>query len=121
MGNFVTNSQTNGCAMILLRPWLLFLCGLFCITSAYTQEKVTFSTKSKKALQYYVDSEPYYLRRQYWQAIELLEKALNKDEEFTEAQMRIATCYRLTAQLEAAAIHYNLALDLGLNQSAAAS
>ena len=54
-----------------------------------------YSTKSKKAIKLYEDSEHYMARRQYIEVINILNLALEKDVKFTEAHLRIAFCYKI--------------------------
>jgi len=60
--------------------------------TSVAQQKA-YTTKSKKAIAYYEASEDFYIRRQYGQAVELLQKALDKDEEFAEAHLRMMRIY----------------------------
>ncbi len=45
----------------------------------------SYSVKNKKAIRYYQESENYFIRRQYGQAIQLLQEAIDKAPEFIEA------------------------------------
>ena len=117
MGNFFTNSQIHG---FTLKIWVKYLAvagiWMFVVSPGSAQKQAKFTTQSKKALEYYIASEPLYLRRQYWQAIELLDKALRKDQNFVEAHMRIGTCYRKINDLDKAAFHYNHALNANVDK-----
>jgi len=122
MGNFFTNSQIHG---FTLKNWVKYLAvvgiWMFVVSSGSAQKQPKFTTQSKKALEYYIASEPLYLRRQYWQAIELLDKALRKDQNFVEAHMRIGTCYRKINDLDKAAFHYNHALNANVDKALTAA
>ena len=51
------------------------------------------STKSKKAIEYYANGDQYYVRRDYYSAIEWFEKAIKKDDDFIEAWFRIGSSH----------------------------
>ena len=51
------------------------------------------STKSKKAIEYYSNGDQYYVRRDYYSAIEWFEKAIKKDDKFIEAWFRIGSSH----------------------------
>lgn len=73
----------------------IVIIGLFSAISSFAQQK-TYTSDSKKAIAYYEESENFYIRRQYGQAVELLQKALDKDENFAEAHMRMMRIYSTT-------------------------
>lgn len=75
---------------------------LFTVCSGRAQ---SYSTKSKKAIGFYEESEPYMASRRYGEAISLLTQALVKDPEFIEAHLRIAFCYKLINNIEAQKFH----------------
>ena len=60
------------------------------------------STKSKKAKEYYLASDNFRVRGQLDQAIDLLKKAIDKDEKFEEAYFRLALTYRSASNLKSA-------------------
>jgi len=70
------------------------------------------STKSKKAVAYYQEADNYRVRRQYDQAILLLEDAIKKDDEFIEAYQRLAGIYHVLDKLELAEKYYQTSLNL---------
>jgi OmpA-OmpF porin, OOP family len=51
------------------------------------------SSKSKKAIELYTEADNYRVRRQYAEAVALLEEAINKDEGFVEAYYRLGIIY----------------------------
>jgi outer membrane protein OmpA-like peptidoglycan-associated protein/tetratricopeptide (TPR) repeat protein len=70
-----------------------------------------YSTKSKKAIKLYEESEHYMARRQYIEVINILNLALERDNEFTEAHLRIAFCYKLLNNVEAQKSHLEEVLE----------
>src|SRR5690348_13922955 len=52
------------------------------------------STKNKKAIDAYVQADNYRVRGQYKEAISLLKIAIDKDEEFFEAYLRLGVTYK---------------------------
>ena len=51
------------------------------------------STKSKKAIELYTEADNYRVRGQFDQAIDLLNLAIAKDDEFVEAYYRLGLVY----------------------------
>jgi len=86
--------------------------GLFVITSVKLYSQVNLHTKSKKAIDYYVQADNYRVRGHYDIAIELLEKAIQKDDQFSEAYSRMALVYRMANNLTLCEQYYLKALDL---------
>ena len=66
----------------------------------------SYTSKSKKAIQYYEDAFSFFLRRQYGQALELLEYCLKKDPTFTEAHLQTAKIYEALSDIAQAEYHY---------------
>jgi len=66
----------------------------------------SYTSKSKKAIEYYEDAFSFYLRRQYGQALELLDYTLNKDPAFTEAHLLAAKIYEALTDAARAEYHY---------------
>lgn len=67
---------------------------LMMATSVFAQNVHTYTSRSKKAIKFYEESTNYYVRRQYGQAIELLDKALDKDKKFAEAHFMLSKIYQ---------------------------
>lgn len=67
----------------------------------------SYTSKSKKAIEYYEDAFSFFLRKQYGQALELLEYSLKKDPAFSEAHLQTAKIYEALADLARAKYHYN--------------
>jgi outer membrane protein OmpA-like peptidoglycan-associated protein len=53
----------------------------------------TLCTKNKKAIELYVEADNYRVRRQFGQAMEMLNEAIRKDQNFCEAYYRLALVY----------------------------
>lgn len=69
-------------------------------------------TKSKKAVSYYQEADNYRVRGHYDVAIQLLERALQKDDQFAEAYARLGLVYRMAGNLTLCQQHYEKALEL---------
>lgn len=54
-----------------------------------SQAQRTLSTKSKKAIEYYREADNFWVRGQFTMASELLQKAIDKDDDFYEAYFRL--------------------------------
>ena len=70
----------------------------------------TLSTKSKKAIEYYTIADNYRVRGHYQQAVDLLERAISKDEGFIEAYVRLGLVYRMANNLTLARKYYEQGL-----------
>jgi OOP family OmpA-OmpF porin len=74
--------------------------------------QVTLSTKSKKAMELYIEADNYRVRGQYPQAISLLTQALEKDNEFVEAYYRIGIVYMSLREYKKAIQYFEKGLSL---------
>ncbi len=75
---------------------------LFCfflLFSLAVQAQLPLSTKSKKAIEYYLQSDNFRVRGQLTQAIALLNQAIAKDAKFEEAYYRLGLTYRSAGEL----------------------
>ena len=54
----------------------------------------TLSTKNKKAIEYYNEADNFRVRGQYREALDLLNQAIEKDKNFSEAYFRQALIYK---------------------------
>ena len=73
------------------------------------------STTSKKAAEYYIRGDNYYVRRDYASAITWFDKAVKKDRNFTEAYFRLgSTYYRMFDTLNAK-YHWEKAIQVTEN------
>ncbi|WKN44675.1 OmpA family protein [Tunicatimonas pelagia] len=66
----------------------------------------SYTSKSKKAIEYYEDAFSFFLRRQYGQALELLDYCLKKDPAFSEAHLQAAKIYEVLLDAARAEYHY---------------
>ena len=88
---------------------ILFIASLLIAQVASAQ----LSTSSKKAEKFYEESTYLIKRKQFPEAIEVLKKAIAKDEEFVEAHLRIASCYKKLYYYPEATDHYARAIAYG--------
>lgn len=75
---------------------------LLSIVPFLTFAQANLSTKSKKAAEYYYQADNYRVRGQYTMAIQLLEQAIDKDDEFHEAYFRLGIIYKAKGELDKA-------------------
>lgn len=71
----------------------------------------SLSTKKKKAIEWYTEADNYRVRGQFPQAIELLEKALDKDKDFHEAWFRLGQTYKMARKYSKAAEIFQQAIQ----------
>lgn len=91
--------------------WLFFLLAGFSISYAQT----SLSTKNKKSIELYTESDNYRVRGEYDKAIELLQEAIVKDKQFEEAYFRMAQIYRVQDDLKKAVDYFQQGLALAQN------
>lgn len=96
---------------------LLFLC-VNMMVLGQSRRSPDYSVKNKKAIRYFQESENYYVRRQYGQAIQLLEKAVDKAPAFVEAHVRLGAIYRAVGQYEKALRHLEQAREVNKGEQA---
>lgn len=77
-----------------------------------SQAQQELGTKNKRAADLYIESENYVIRRQYPQAISLLNQALNRDYQFVEAHLRLGTCYKAVEDKAGAIKHFTEVIKL---------
>ncbi len=77
-----------------------------------SQAQQELGTKNKRAADLYIESENYVIRRQYPQAISLLNQALNRDYQFAEAHLRLGTCYKAIEDNAGAIKHFTEVIKL---------
>jgi OOP family OmpA-OmpF porin len=75
------------------------IASLFLLFSLAGQAQPPLSTKSKKAIEYYLQSDNLRVRGQLAQAIALLNQAIAKDNKFEEAYYRLGLTYRSSGEL----------------------
>ena len=65
----------------------------FVLLTAFAWAQMPLATKSRKAIELYTEADNFRVRGQFSQAIELLNEALRKDDEFVEAYYRLGIIY----------------------------
>ncbi len=85
---------------------------LFILVSTFSFSQVPLSTKSKKAIELYTESDNYRVRGQNTQAIQLLNAAIEKDKNFLEAYHRLGVVYYSLKDFEHAISYFEKALSL---------
>lgn len=75
----------------------------------------TLSTKNKKAIELYTESDNYRVRREYDRAILLLKEAIEKDKKFEEAYFRLAQIYRVQDNLSVSVQYFEQGLSVSQN------
>lgn len=95
---------------------IVFLAILLPLAS-FSQSRL--STKSKKAAEYYYLADNYRVRGQYSMAIELLEKAIDKDDRFHEAYFRLGVIQKAKGDYKKAEELFQKANQLSGGNSAA--
>lgn len=76
------------------------------------QSKATYSTKKKKAIASFEQSENFMIRGQIPQALELLQKALGVDKDFAEAHLRLGSLYKDIGNVDKAIYHLGRAVEI---------
>lgn len=71
------------------------------------------STTNKKAIKYFEESGYYMNRRQYPEAVDVLLQAVDKDEDFYEAYIRLGSCYRILSANDRAEEAFKKAISSG--------
>lgn len=82
---------------IIILIHIVFLINLRPVCAQYER---TYSTKSKKAIKLYQTAESYIARRQFFEAVNLLNQAIKKDKDFVEAYLQEAFCYKILNNVE---------------------
>jgi len=91
---------------------LKFVLLVFLLAMAFMSDAQTLSTKNKKAIELYTESDNYRVRREYDRAIQLLLEAIEKDKKFDEAYFRLAQIYRVQDNLNAAIQYFGQGLTV---------
>lgn len=95
----------------MVKPFLtLFF--LFCLMHGLILAQPVLSTKSKKAIELYVEADNFRVRGQLSQALELLKQALEKDKNFVEAYYRTGIVYMSMRNFPQAATYFEKGLSL---------
>ena len=95
--------------MSILRSCIFFF---FLTLSTGVNSQEALSTKSKKAIEYYLLSDNFRVRGQLDKAIELLNQAIKKDPKFEEAYFRLGLTYRSSGNLVLATTNFESGLAL---------
>jgi outer membrane protein OmpA-like peptidoglycan-associated protein len=85
---------------------------LFLVISCNGLAQTELSTKSKKAIELYTMADNYRVRRQFTEAIRLLNDAIEKDRNFVEAYHRLGLTYFAMNQYKNAIANYEKGLSL---------
>jgi OmpA-OmpF porin, OOP family len=91
-----------------MRTVLLILIVFFVGGDLFAQ----LSTNSKRAEKLYLESTIQIKQRQFPEAIQSLKRALDRDENFYEAHLRLATCYKTLLDFSEAAYHLEKAIEI---------
>lgn len=86
--------------------------GVLLIPIVATAQTTGLDTKSKKAIELYVQADNFRVRSQYTEAINALTEAIQKDKKFTEAYYRLGIVYRSMKNFPRAINNFNHALTL---------
>lgn len=97
--------------MFIKKLLIVFLSFAFSIPGI-AQKAPEYSTKKKKAIELFEESEPFLIRGQYGQAIQLLQESLSKDQEFAEAHLRLGSLYRNIGNIGKATLHLSRAVEI---------
>ena len=87
---------------------ILCLLLFFVVDLSYAQ----LSTRSKRAKKFYQESSHLINRRQYPEAIQVLKRAVDKDENFYEAHLRLGSIYKILNYYPESADHYEKVIAL---------
>jgi len=96
-------------ATFFLLPFL-FLC-----TIGFGQVK--YSTKSKKAIKYFQEAQVLLSQRRFNEGIRKLNSALEKDNDFIEAHLRLAFSYKLMREINAQQYHLEQVVRISPNSN----
>jgi OmpA-OmpF porin, OOP family len=91
---------------------ILIITTIFLISLSTVSAQTTLSTKNKKAIELYTQADNYRVRRQYSQAITLLNDAISRDRNFMEAYYRLGLVYFNMRNYAKAVQHFEQALAL---------
>lgn len=86
------------------------------VLPAITKAQVPLSTKNKKAIELYVEADNYRVRGQFNQAISLLQQAIEKDKNFSEAYFRLGVTFKMMRDLDRSTKSYEAGLYLTVDQ-----
>ncbi len=96
---------------------LKFVLLIFLMTVVCMADGQTLSTKNKKAVELYTESDNFRVRGEYDKAIQLLQEAIEKDKKFDEAYFRLAQIYGVQDKLPLAIQYFEQGLTLAQSAS----
>lgn len=96
-----------------MKGFIFCLLVVFISTFGYSQTK--YSTKSKKAIKYYEDAQLLLQQRRFNEAIRALDNALEKDNDFIEAHLRLAFSYELMREINSQQYHLEQIIRIAPN------
>jgi len=76
--------------MKIIIQYIILFCAVMILTNGLVIAQNIYSTKSRKAIKLYEESEHYMMRKQYIHVLNMLNDALKRDKKFTEAHLRLA-------------------------------
>lgn len=85
---------------------------LLAIVAVHGVAQAQLSTKSKKAIEFYIEADNYRVRGQFREAIALLNLAIEKDDEFVEAYQRLGLVYFNMKQFDQAITQFEKGISL---------
>src|SRR6478609_6191980 len=94
----------------------LFIVFAIWLCSLSSGAQMPLSTKNKKAVELYVEADNYRVRGQYGQAISLLQQAIEKDKNFTEAYFRLGVTFKMMHDLDRSTKSYEAGLYMTADQ-----
>ena len=90
---------------------------LFVFFSSFSFGQTNYSTKSKKAIKHYEEAQLLLGQRRFTEAIRELNYALEKDNNFIEAHLRLAFSYELLREINAQQYHLEQIVRIAPNSS----
>ncbi|MFP4524969.1 MAG: OmpA family protein [Bacteroidales bacterium] len=94
-----------------MKQYIFILLAILLIASSLYGQS-SYTTKSKKAVEYFEQGHQQYNLREYESALEFLDKAINKDDEFIEAYIVKGQVYEALDKLEKALENYHIATGI---------
>ncbi|HLF36044.1 MAG TPA: tetratricopeptide repeat protein, partial [Cyclobacteriaceae bacterium] len=96
-----------------MKALIIFLFSQWIYAVAFGQTAETqYSIKSKKAIKLYESTDHLIQRRQYPEAAAILSQALSREEDFLEAHLRIAFCYKVLNNVPEQRRHLERVIEL---------
>ncbi len=89
---------------------------VFLVVAIPGEAQMPLSTKNKKAIELYVEADNLRVRGQFGQAISLLQQAIEKDKNFSEAYFRLGITFKMMEDLDRSTKSYEAGLYLTQDQ-----